>query len=186
MVYLKWMARCGTKIDISSILLLMLLNSQTQTPKQSIVYVCFHPHLDPSFPVISIVSSRRPINGHSIHNICLINNQLFISLIFIGIPDTADGGLRDLLLRVAAFGLYVYSFFGVIAGAMNLNSLQHFAVLITSSLTIIQVWEFEPRSILIIRLQFGQPVLILWHIFLVMQCKYSHFHWIYFSIFICV
>ncbi|XP_074597257.1 proton channel otopetrin-like a isoform X2 [Brevipalpus obovatus] len=56
-----------------------------------------------------------------------------------GIPDTADGGLRDLLLRVAAFGLYVYSFFGVIAGAMNLNSIQHFAVLITSALTIIQV-----------------------------------------------
>ncbi|XP_054167361.1 proton channel OtopLc-like [Oppia nitens] len=51
----------------------------------------------------------------------------------------ADGGLRDLLLRVAAFGLYIYSFFGVIAGAMELNSVQHLLVLATSALTILQV-----------------------------------------------
>ncbi|XP_075676746.1 proton channel OtopLc-like isoform X2 [Dermatophagoides pteronyssinus] len=53
--------------------------------------------------------------------------------------DTADGGLRDLLLRIAAFGLYAYSLFGVIASSFELNSLQHITVLITSILTIVQV-----------------------------------------------
>ncbi|KAH7642154.1 proton channel otop1 isoform x3 [Dermatophagoides farinae] len=53
--------------------------------------------------------------------------------------DTADGGLRDLLLRIAAFGLYAYSLFGVIASSFELNSLQHITVLVTSVLTIIQV-----------------------------------------------
>ena len=53
--------------------------------------------------------------------------------------ETADGGLRDILLRVAAFGLYMYSMFGVIAGATDFTSIQHQLVLITSSLTIIQV-----------------------------------------------
>ena len=57
----------------------------------------------------------------------------------IGVHETADGGLRDLLLRIAAFGLYVYSLFGIIAGAMHLSSMQHFAVLITSTLTFLQV-----------------------------------------------
>jgi hypothetical protein len=56
-----------------------------------------------------------------------------------GVHDTADGGLRDLLLRVAAFGLYVYSLFGVIAGALKPHSMQNLAVLITSTLTIVQV-----------------------------------------------
>ncbi|RWS12618.1 otopetrin-2-like protein [Dinothrombium tinctorium] len=56
-----------------------------------------------------------------------------------GVQDTADGGLRDLLLKIAAFGLYTYSLFGVIAGALQIDSIQHFAVLLTSTLTIIQV-----------------------------------------------
>lgn len=59
--------------------------------------------------------------------------------LFLGVHDTADGGLRDLLLRIAAFGLYVYSLFGVIAGALKLDSMQNLAVLVTSTLTIIQV-----------------------------------------------
>ncbi|KAI7693029.1 hypothetical protein SSS_10368, partial [Sarcoptes scabiei] len=53
--------------------------------------------------------------------------------------DTADGGLRDLLLRIAAFGLYAYSLFGVIASLFDLNSIQHLFVLITSLLTIFQI-----------------------------------------------
>lgn len=44
-----------------------------------------------------------------------------------------------MLLRIAAFGLYAYSLFGVIAGALDLNSTQHLFVLITSVLTIVQV-----------------------------------------------
>ncbi|KAI1307256.1 hypothetical protein HDE_00841 [Halotydeus destructor] len=56
-----------------------------------------------------------------------------------GLNDTADGGLRDILLKIAAFGLYIYSLFGVIAGALQLDSLQHVAVLLTSTLTIIQI-----------------------------------------------
>lgn len=82
------------------------------------------------------------------HSTLLILSSLAIILAYFkirklrfqpGVHETADGGLRDLLLRVAAFGLYVYSLFGVIAGAMDLSSLQHFAVLITSTLTILQV-----------------------------------------------
>lgn len=53
--------------------------------------------------------------------------------------ETADSGLRDILLKVAAFGLYSYALFGLIAGAMDLNSLRHLAVLVTSVLTIFQV-----------------------------------------------
>ncbi|XP_053200575.1 proton channel OtopLc-like isoform X2 [Panonychus citri] len=82
------------------------------------------------------------------HSTLLILSSLAIILAYFkirklrfqpGVHETADGGLRDLLLRIAAFGLYVYSLFGVIAGAMDLSSMQHFAVLITSTLTIIQV-----------------------------------------------
>lgn len=40
---------------------------------------------------------------------------------------------------MAAFGLYSYSLFGVIAGALQLDSLQHAAVLLTSALTIVQI-----------------------------------------------
>lgn len=58
-----------------------------------------------------------------------------------GLRDTADAGLRDLLLRIAAFGLYAYSLFGVIAGAMQLHSTQHLFVLLTNVLTIVQVWR---------------------------------------------
>lgn len=57
----------------------------------------------------------------------------------LGLNETADSGLRDILLKVAAFGLYVYSLFGVMAGAMHLSSLQHLTVLVTSGLTILQV-----------------------------------------------
>ena len=56
-----------------------------------------------------------------------------------GLNETADGGLRDLLLKIAAFGPYIYSLFGVIAGATNLTSLQNGVVLLTSVLTIVQI-----------------------------------------------
>jgi hypothetical protein len=56
-----------------------------------------------------------------------------------GLNDSPDAGLRDILLKVAAFGLYSYSLFGVIAGSMDIHSIQHVTVLITSALTIIQV-----------------------------------------------
>lgn len=56
-----------------------------------------------------------------------------------GVNDTADSGLREILLKVAAFGLFTYSLFGLIAGALNLNNVQNLAVLVTSTLSIIQV-----------------------------------------------
>ena len=56
-----------------------------------------------------------------------------------GLRDCSDAGLRDLLLRIAAFGLYAYSLFGVIAGALQLHSTQHIFVLVTNVLTIVQV-----------------------------------------------
>lgn len=56
-----------------------------------------------------------------------------------GVNDTADSGLRDILLKVAAFGLFTYSSFGLIAGALNLNNIQNLAVLTTSILSIVQV-----------------------------------------------
>ena len=61
-----------------------------------------------------------------------------------GIRDNADAGLRDLLLRIAAFGLYAYSLFGVIAGAMQLHNTQHLFVLVTNVLTIVQVLAPSP------------------------------------------
>ena len=78
--------------------------------------------------------------------------------------ETVDGGLRDLLLRVAAFGLYTYSLFGVIAGSMDLGSAQHVLVLITSTLTIIQVfitkfqtWSKRGLDKLSCHQNFGKP-----------------------------
>jgi len=56
-----------------------------------------------------------------------------------GLNETPDSGLRDLLMRVAGFGLYIHSLFGVIAGAMDPASFQNMTVLITSVLTIVQV-----------------------------------------------
>jgi len=53
--------------------------------------------------------------------------------------DTADDGLHTILLKIGAFGLYCYSLFGFIAGALSLDSLQHTTLLMTSLLTIIQV-----------------------------------------------
>ncbi|CAG2167480.1 unnamed protein product [Oppiella nova] len=82
------------------------------------------------------------------HSVLLILSCAAILLGFIktrrlkfqpGVSETADGGLRDLLLRVAAFGLYTYSLFGVIAGSMELNSIRHLLVLVTSTLTIVQI-----------------------------------------------
>ncbi|RWS09897.1 otopetrin-3-like protein [Dinothrombium tinctorium] len=55
------------------------------------------------------------------------------------VQDTVDNGLRDLLLKIAAFGLYSYSLFGVIAGALEIYSIDHCVVFLTSILTIIQV-----------------------------------------------
>jgi len=97
-----------------------------------------HPHYNLMATLISDIS----------HSILLILSCIAILFGFLqtrrlkfqpGIQDTADGGLRDLLLRIAAFGLYTYSLFGVIAGSMELNSIQHLFVLITSTLTIIQI-----------------------------------------------
>lgn len=48
--------------------------------------------------------------------------------------------LRDLLLRVSAFGLYTYAMFGIIAGTLSpLHYTPNLLVMITSCLTIIQV-----------------------------------------------
>ncbi|RWS05055.1 otopetrin-2-like protein, partial [Dinothrombium tinctorium] len=53
--------------------------------------------------------------------------------------NSAESGLRDILLKASAFGLYIYSLFGVIAGVLKISSPQHFAVFLTSILTFIQV-----------------------------------------------
>lgn len=48
--------------------------------------------------------------------------------------------LRDLLLRVSAFGLYTYAMFGIIAGTLSpLQYTPNLLVMLTSCLTIIQV-----------------------------------------------
>lgn len=77
-----------------------------------------------------------------------------------GLNDSPDAGLRDILLKVAAFGLYSYSLFGVIAGSMNIYSIQYLTVLITSTLTIIQVTLqslFISDVVCRRRNSFGQP-----------------------------
>jgi len=54
--------------------------------------------------------------------------------------DTTD--LNDILLRVSAFGLFVYATFSVIAGAKSaLTEQKNLLVLISGSITIIQVWR---------------------------------------------
>ena len=82
------------------------------------------------------------------HSILLILSSLSIICAYFkirklrfqpAINETVDFNLRDLLLKVAGFGLFTYSLFGLIAGALNLNNKQNFAVLITSILSIIQV-----------------------------------------------
>ena len=77
-----------------------------------------------------------------------------------GLNDSPDSGLRDILLKVAAFGLYSYSFFGVIAGAMHVNSFQHLTVLVASTLTIVQVTLqslFISDVVCRRRISFGEP-----------------------------
>lgn len=81
------------------------------------------------------------------HSVLLVLSSVAILVGFIKtsklkfqpVRETADANLRDLLLRIAAFGLYAYSLFGVIAGAMKLDSTQHVFVLVTNLLTIVQV-----------------------------------------------
>lgn len=54
------------------------------------------------------------------------------------IEETSN--LNDILLRVSAFGLFLYSVFSVIAGALNLHKDdQNLLVTITSSIAILQV-----------------------------------------------
>jgi hypothetical protein len=51
-----------------------------------------------------------------------------------------QSNLNDILLRVSAFGLFIYSVFSVIAGALNAHiDLQSLLVTITSSIAILQV-----------------------------------------------
>lgn len=51
-----------------------------------------------------------------------------------------SSNLNDILLRISAFGLFLYSVFSVIAGALNiLESDQHLLVTVTSGVAILQV-----------------------------------------------
>lgn len=51
------------------------------------------------------------------------------------------GNLNDILLRVSAFGVFVYSAFSIIAGALNLYPLHEPSLLVTvtSSVVVLQV-----------------------------------------------
>lgn len=114
------------------------------------------------FLVISIISliiflvlnhhtnyhSMAQLINESSHSILLALSSISIIIAYFkisrlsfipGANETADSGLRDLLLRVAAFGLYTYSLFSLIAGALDLTSYQNIAVFVTSCLSIIQI-----------------------------------------------
>lgn len=51
-----------------------------------------------------------------------------------------QSNLNDILLRISAFGLFTYSAFNIIAGALNvLESIPNLLVLVTSSVAVLQV-----------------------------------------------
>ena len=50
------------------------------------------------------------------------------------------GNLNDILLRISAFGVFIYSAFSIIAGALNLlESEPNLLVTVTSSVVVLQV-----------------------------------------------
>lgn len=51
-----------------------------------------------------------------------------------------QSNLNDILLRISAFGLFIYAAFSIIAGALNvLESIPNLLVLVTNSVAVLQV-----------------------------------------------